>query len=103
MPNGYFDRTIRIATLAGLFSGVQGILMSRVPTLSAVIAAILGGVTTGAAFAQTASTGTSDEPLATIVVTGSNIKRHDNEEGPNPIQIISREELESSAKVTVAD
>ena len=78
--------------------------MSRVPPLCVAIAGILGVAIGDAAFAQTAatSTGASDAPLATVVVTGSNIKS-DGSEGPNPVQIISREELESSAKVTVAD
>lgn len=40
--------------------------------------------------------------LATVSVTGSNIKRSDSE-GPNPVQVIDRQQLEQSGKVTVAD
>src|SRR5690606_33749494 len=40
--------------------------------------------------------------MPTIVVTGSNIKRTD-EEGPSPVQVISEAELQTSSKVTVAD
>ncbi|MFP7149767.1 TonB-dependent receptor, partial [Xanthomonas hortorum pv. gardneri] len=40
--------------------------------------------------------------LATVSVTGSNIKRTDSE-GPNPVQVIDRQQLEQSGKVTVAD
>lgn len=76
--------------------------MHRVTALSAALSALLGGVSSGAAFAQTDSTAASDESIATIVVTGSNIKRSGTD-APNPVQIISREELETSAKVTVAD
>lgn len=40
--------------------------------------------------------------LATVTVTGSNIKRSDSE-GPNPVQVIERQQLEQSGKQTVAD
>ncbi|MEQ4576426.1 MAG: TonB-dependent receptor, partial [Gammaproteobacteria bacterium] len=40
--------------------------------------------------------------LATVTVTGSNIKRSDSE-GPNPVQVIERQQLERSGKQTVAD
>src|SRR5690606_5803943 len=40
--------------------------------------------------------------LATVVGTGSNLRRVDAE-GPNPVQVISREQLEVSGKATVAD
>jgi iron complex outermembrane recepter protein len=76
--------------------------MRRVTSLSFALAAILGGATGGEAVAQTAATAPGDEPLATIVVTGSNIKRS-GADLPNPVQIIDREQLESSSKVTVAD
>nr|WP_298723368.1 TonB-dependent receptor [uncultured Steroidobacter sp.] len=75
--------------------------MRRFTPLSAALTAILGGVVSGEAVSQTQNTA-SDETLATIVVTGSNIKRAATD-APNPVQIIGREELETSAKVTVAD
>jgi iron complex outermembrane receptor protein len=40
--------------------------------------------------------------LAPVTVTGSNIKRAQSE-GPNPVQVIARQQLEQSGKVTVAD
>ncbi|WP_129646823.1 TonB-dependent receptor plug domain-containing protein [Peristeroidobacter agariperforans] len=76
--------------------------MRRFTPLSAALAAVLGGVVSGEAVSQTQTTAPSDEPIATIVVTGSNIKRSGSD-APNPVQILSREELETSAKVTVAD
>jgi iron complex outermembrane receptor protein len=76
--------------------------MRRFTPLSAALTIVLGGAVSGAALSQTQSTASSDEPLATIVVTGSNIKRSGSD-APNPVQIISREELETSSKVTVAD
>lgn len=76
--------------------------MRRFTPLSAALAALLGGVVSGEAVSQTQTTAAGDEPIATIVVTGSNIKRSGSD-APNPVQIISREELETSAKVTVAD
>src|SRR5688500_7411578 len=75
--------------------------MRRATPLSLALAAILGSAASGEAAAQTASAA-SDETLATVVVTGSNIRRSGNE-GPNPVQIIDREQLETSSKVTVAD
>ncbi len=44
----------------------------------------------------------SSKTLATVSVTGSNIKRSDSE-GPNPVQVIARQQLEQSGKLTVAD
>ncbi|KLD77161.1 TonB-dependent receptor [Xanthomonas hyacinthi DSM 19077] len=44
----------------------------------------------------------SGKTLATVSVTGSNIKRSDSE-GPNPVQVIGRQQLEQSGKLTVAD
>lgn len=76
--------------------------MHRFTPLSAALAALLGSVVSGEAVSQTQTTAAGDEPIATIVVTGSNIKRSGSD-APNPVQIISREELETSAKVTVAD
>ncbi|MET0290207.1 MAG: TonB-dependent receptor [Pseudoxanthomonas sp.] len=43
-----------------------------------------------------------DITLAPVTVTGSNIKRAQSE-GPNPVQVIARQQLEQSGKVTVAD
>jgi iron complex outermembrane receptor protein len=76
--------------------------MRRLTPLSAALTIMLGGVVSGEALSQTQTTAASDETLATIVVTGSNIKRSGSD-APNPVQIISREELETSSKVTVAD
>ncbi|GFE80549.1 TonB-dependent receptor [Steroidobacter agaridevorans] len=76
--------------------------MRRFTPLSAALAAVLGGVVSGEAVSQTPTTAANDEPIATIVVTGSNIKRSGSD-APNPVQILSREELETSSKVTVAD
>ena len=42
------------------------------------------------------------QTLDAVVVTGSNIKRTDVE-GPNPVQVIDRAQLDRSGKVTVAD
>lgn len=44
----------------------------------------------------------NSKTLSTVVVTGSNIGRADAE-GPNPVQVISREQIETSGKATVAD
>jgi iron complex outermembrane receptor protein len=76
--------------------------MRRITPLSAALTIILGGAVSGEAVSQTQTTAPSDAPIATIVVTGSNIKRSGSD-APNPVQIISREELETSSKVTVAD
>jgi len=76
--------------------------MRRFTPVSAALGAIFSGVVSAQAVAQTQNTATGDEPIATIVVTGSNIKRSGSD-APNPVQIIGREELETSAKVTVAD
>jgi len=45
---------------------------------------------------------TSAYSVSDVVVTGSNIRRA-NTEGFNPVQVIGREELESSGKSTTAD
>lgn len=76
--------------------------MRRLTPLCAALASVLGGVVSGEAVSQTQSTASSDEPIATVVVTGSNIRRSGSD-APNPVQILSREELETSGKVTVAD
>lgn len=75
--------------------------MRRAPSLSFALAVVLGGATGSEVVAQT-TTSAGDEPIATIVVTGSNIKRVGTD-GPSPVQIIDREQLETSSKVTVAD
>jgi iron complex outermembrane receptor protein len=59
------------------------------------VAAALAGATT-AAFAQ------QTQKVEKIEVTGSNIKRVDAE-GPAPVQIISREQIERSGSSTVAE
>lgn len=76
--------------------------MRRFTPLSAALAAVFSGVVSTQAVSQTQDFAGGDEPIATIVVTGSNIKRSGSD-APNPVQIISREELETSSKVTVAD
>lgn len=76
--------------------------MRRITPLSAALTAVLGGMVSGQAPAQEQTSVSSGDTLATIVVTGSNIKR-DGSDSPNPVQIIGQEELQASAKVTVAD
>lgn len=49
-----------------------------------------------------AQTAGDEKTLDTVVVTGSNIKRSDAE-GPSPVQVIDRVQLEQSGKQTVAD
>jgi iron complex outermembrane receptor protein len=82
--------------------------MSQVFLVRAAIAASLSAaistVAFGAELTNVAHTTSADDDrsMATIVVTGSNIKRTE-EQGPSPVQVISAEELQSSSKVTVAD
>jgi iron complex outermembrane receptor protein len=76
--------------------------MRRATPLYLALTAILGSAASGETAAQTQSTAATDDTLATVVVTGSNIKRTGSD-GPNPVQIIDREQLETSSKVTVAD
>src|SRR5687768_361819 len=83
-------------------SKVRSDFMRRATPLSLALAAILGSAASGEIAAQTTSAAATDDTLATVVVTGSNIKRS-GAEGPNPVQIIDREQLETSSKVTVAD
>ncbi|MDQ1094697.1 iron complex outermembrane receptor protein [Xanthomonas sacchari] len=54
------------------------------------------------ASAQSRSDDAAGKTLATVSVTGSNIKRSDSE-GPNPVQVLGRQQLERSGKLTVAD
>lgn len=74
--------------------------MLRVATLAAAVAAALPLIP-GIVHAEDSAAGDS-RTLATVVVTGSNLRRVDAE-GPNPVQVISREQLEVSGKATVAD
>lgn len=78
--------------------------MRRATPISLAIAAVLGSTACGVALAQSSSAQSAgdDGTIATVVVTGSNIKRI-NVDGPNPVQIITQEELQASSKVTVAD
>lgn len=74
--------------------------MLRHAILAAAVAAALPLVPE-IARAEEAASGDS-RTLATVVVTGSNLRRADAE-GPNPVQVIGREQLEVSGKATVAD
>jgi iron complex outermembrane receptor protein len=65
----------------------------RPATLATACAAAVAGWP-AAALAQ--------QPVQTIVVTGSNIKRIDAE-GPAPVQVISRDEIDRSAAATIGD
>ena len=70
--------------------------MRNVAPLAMAIAVALAP---GILFAQTTDDG---KTLDAVVVTGSNIKRTDAE-GPSPVQVIDRVQLEQSGKQTVAD
>ena len=81
--------------------------MPRISLLAAAVAALLPlapGLSTGAEPEPAEASGAAGESrtLATVVVTGSNLRRADAE-GPNPVQVIGREQLEVSGKATVAD
>ncbi|MQP75660.1 TonB-dependent receptor [Stenotrophomonas sp. MYb238] len=67
----------------------------------AVVLALVAGAagTTGAAFAQDAEGATN---LDRIEVTGSRIKRVDVE-GPSPVTVISRQDIETAGEISVAD
>ncbi|HEY0332881.1 MAG TPA: TonB-dependent receptor, partial [Stenotrophomonas sp.] len=75
-----------------------------VPLAAAVLAALALPVLPAFAadVAASAAPGGDAQTLKAVVVTGSNIKRTETE-GPSPVQVIGREELERSGKVTVAD
>ena len=79
--------------------------MLKVAPIAAAVLTALGSVSPASAQAP-ASDATSPQDssptLATVVVTGSNIRRAEAE-GSNPVQVIGREQLETSGKVTVAD
>jgi len=78
--------------------------MRQVFSLAAALAAVIPFASRAADTVDaSALTGEADnKTLVTVVVTGSNIKRSDTE-GPNPVQVISPEQLQTSSKVTVAD
>lgn len=69
----------------------------------AISLAIVSGaiVTTGNAFAQT-SQETETKELDKITVTGSRIRRAEVE-GPNPITVVTRADLEAAGEISVAD
>ncbi|HEY6642801.1 TonB-dependent receptor [Povalibacter sp.] len=81
--------------------------MIKSSSLAAAVSAVLA-TASFASLAQAQSTAANaaasgdSAPLATVVVTGSNIRRTEAE-GPSPVQVIGREELEKSSKMTVAD
>lgn len=72
--------------------------MSTRSLLAAAVASAL--LLPAAAGAQT--TGETPRTLNTVSVTGSNIRRAEAE-GSNPVQVIDRETLATSGKITVAD
>lgn len=74
--------------------------MSRQKTLALVLSALAPALHAQSPDISDADTG--EQRLDAIVVTGSNIKRTEAE-GPNPVQVIAIEQLETSSKVTVAD
>jgi len=75
--------------------------MPRAVSLAAAIAAVLS-LAPDLARAQESAPVADSKTLSTVVVTGSNLRRADAE-GPNPVQVINREQLEASGKATVAD
>ena len=72
-------------------------------TLNLLAGAIALSLTAGTASAAgTADTGKDSTTLGTVLVTGSNIKRSDTA-GPNPVQIVSREQIEQTGRSTLTD
>jgi len=71
----------------------------RMRNVAPLAMAIAVALAPGILFAQTTDDG---KTLDAVVVTGSNIKRTDAE-GPSPVQVIDRVQLEQSGKQTVAD
>ena len=67
----------------------------------ALIGTAVSAAGTGAAFAQSTS-GTDATTLDRVEVTGSRIKRADVE-GPSPITVIAREDIDVSGELSVAD
>jgi iron complex outermembrane receptor protein len=81
---------------------------SRHGTLVIALAAVLAGGPGRSLAADTASdqppapAQSGSEPVATVVVTGSYLRRTDSET-PAPLQAISSEEIEKSGKQTISD
>ncbi|MBD9437222.1 TonB-dependent receptor [Pseudoxanthomonas sp. PXM03] len=75
--------------------------MPRAVPLAAAIAAVLS-LAPDVVHAQDAAATADSKTLPAVVVTGSNIGRADAE-GPNPVQVINRQQIEASGKATVAD
>jgi len=75
--------------------------MFRTTLLASAVAL---GLAAGTAAAETspAETGKDSTTLGAVLVTGSNIKRSDTA-GPNPVQVLSREQIELSGKSTLTD
>ncbi|MET4617290.1 iron complex outermembrane receptor protein [Stenotrophomonas sp. 2619] len=71
--------------------------MLRFSALTSAIALVFAAP----AFADTAPAPDSTT-LQTVVVTGSNIKRTDTA-GPNPVQVVTREQIEQTGKSTLTD
>ena len=81
----------------------HSLYMSKYATALLSSAAILGlPALAHAQSAAPAQATTESATVADVVVTGSNIRRA-AAEGINPVQVIGREELDTSGKVTVAD
>ncbi|MCL6710604.1 TonB-dependent receptor [Pseudomonas sp. R2.Fl] len=73
--------------------------MSRTTPLAL---AITLAITSPLLHAQNTDATAPDKTLDAVVVTGSNIKRSDTA-GPNPVQVVSREEIERTGKSTLTD
>jgi len=73
--------------------------MSNLSPLVVAVAAALAAPLSFAAESADAPIGTT---LSAVQVTGSNIKRSDTA-GPNPVQVVSREQIEQTGKSTVTD
>lgn len=74
--------------------------MYRTTLLSSAVALALVAGNAGAA--ETADTGKDSTTLGTVLVTGSNIKRSDTA-GPNPVQIVTREQILQTGRSTLTD
>lgn len=75
--------------------------MSRTTPLALAITLAITSPVVHAQDATTPPTG-PDKTLDAVVVTGSNIKRSDTA-GPNPVQVVTREEIERTGKSTLTD
>ena len=75
--------------------------MQHILTRSLLAAAVASALLLPAA-AGAQTTGETPRTLNTVSVTGSNIRRAEAE-GSNPVQVIDRETLATSGKITVAD